>query len=371
MDVDNEEFEWSESGQANGLWAYDNLPFGSPPGICAAAGDTPMTHSERLSEYAGCPLYCKDETQNPTGTYKDRGSATSITYANEQNIDVVGTVSVGNMAMSTAATATSAGLQCIVLVPSTIPPERIELIKQYDPDLLEVNGDYGQLYYDALTLNDGGEVLFVNGDSPVRLEGYKTIAYEICDSFRPESPDAIVLPISSGGHVSGVWKGLQELRDAGAINEVPRLYCVQSTAVDPIARAYEANSSTVEPVEQGETIAYSISNGNPPSGNRALEAVRETGGAITSVSDERILEAKAMLAAKGGYCVEPASATTVAGIRKWTNSGEISPEETVVAVLTGTGFKEMGQSDFELERGLHRINRDELDKGVRSTIGSL
>ena len=371
MDTLTEAFDWNPNPTSTGMWSYtDVLPFDSPPGICASAGGTPLTFSAGLSDDVGCSLWLKDETQNPTGTYKDRGSAMSVTYATQHEIDAIGTVSVGNMAMSTAATAASAGLGCLVLVPSTIPPERVELIGQYEPTLLEVHGDYGRLYYDALALNETEDVLFVNGDSPLRLEGYKTLAYEVCEQFHPETPDALVLPASSGGHACGVWKGLRELHDAGAIESIPRLYLVQASAANPIATAYEADSDVVEPVEQGKTIAYSISNGDPPSGNRALAAVRRTGGSVTSVSDAEILDAKRALATRSGLCVEPASAVTVAGIRTWVQSGEIDSDETVVAVLTGTGFKEMGRPDAAGDVG-RRIDQRELRSGVRAAVESM
>jgi threonine synthase len=146
-----------------------------------------------------------------------------------------------------------------------------------------------------------------------------------------------------------VWKGLRELSAAGAIAEIPRLYLIQAAACDPIAEAYRTGADSVSPTEPGETIAFSIANGSPPSGNRALTAARETGGAVISVPDDEIREAKARLAAYSGICAEPSSATSLAGVRRLATEGTIGANELVVAVNTGTGFKELGDDGADVE----------------------
>jgi len=252
------------------------------------------------------------------------------------------------MAMSMAATAASVGMDCLVLVPDDIPPERLAHITQYGPTLLRVEGDYGRLYDTSLALPG---VRFVNSDAPLRVAGQKTTALEICEAFAesdttPNAPDAIVAPVSSGGHASAIWKAVRELRDASLLDSesIPRLYFVQAAACDPIAAAYRDGADDVSPVAGGETVAYSIANASPPSGNRVLAAVRDTGGAVLSVPDDAIVDAKRQFARRAGLCVEPASATTLAGIRLLSKAGEIDPEESVVAVATGTGFRERSSS---------------------------
>ncbi|GAA0232225.1 pyridoxal-phosphate dependent enzyme [Haladaptatus pallidirubidus] len=361
----------------SGLWRYaDLLPTEPLPGVGAAVGGTPLARTERLDEYAGCRLWVKDESANPTGTFKDRGSAVGVAHTLESSVGAdangswVGTVSHGNMAMSMAAMSASAGVSCLVLVPDDIPTERLGHIDQYDPELVQVEGAYGKLYYDSLELPG---VRFVNSDTPYRVAGQKTTAYEICEAFATahgdpagspfdgsgpgiqvsesgesadssDSPDAIVAPVSSGGHASAIWKALRELREANLLDSAPRLYFVQAAACDPIARAFRADADEVRSVEGGDTIAYSIANSDPPSGNRVLAAVREIGGAVLSVSDGAILDAKRQFARRAGLCVEPAAATTLAGIRHLSKSGEISQDERVVAVATGTGFREQSAS---------------------------
>ena len=344
LDTDATGFDWSSlRDDEGGVWRYaDLLPAEPSDDVGAGAGDTPLVRAARLDGYAGCRLHVKDEGRNPTGSFKDRGSAVGVAAADERGREYVGTVSHGNMAMSTAALAAGRGVDCVVLVPEHIPPGRLELIAQYDPTLLKVAGDYGKLYYETVALRTDPAIQFLNSDAPLRVEGQKTTVLELCEAFAPDVPDAVVLPVSSGGHASAAWKGLRELSAAGVVDEVPRLYLVQAAACDPIARAYRDGAETVTPVEAGETVAFSISNGSPPSGNRALAAVRDTGGAAVSVPEDAITEARSKLATEAGVCVEPASATTLAGVRKLTADGEIAADEDVAVVATGTGFKELG-----------------------------
>ncbi|WP_137286207.1 threonine synthase [Halorussus salinisoli] len=361
------EFAWPESG--TGVWRYaDLLPVGphaaerpdayGRAGVGAAAGATPLVRAPTLDADAGCRLWLKDESENPTGSFKDRGSAVGAAWAAEAGREWIGTVSYGNMAISVAANAAGIGgpgggdgPDALVLVPDDISGERLAAIAQYDPEVLRVAGDYGRLYYE--TLDADAPVEFVNSDTPLRVAGQKTTALEICEAFASASealdlagraPDAIVLPVSSGGHASATWKALRELRTAGLLadEDLPQLYFVQAAACDPIAEAYREGDDEVSSTEQtGSTVAYSIANSDPPSGTRALTAARQTGGAVLSVPDDEILEAKADLARNAGFCVEPASATTLAGVRRLSEAGELAESDEVVAVLTGTGFREL------------------------------
>lgn len=346
---DDTAFDWNGEPSSPGLWRYSEmLPVSRPEGIARTAGGTHLTRSPRLDDVAGCRVFVKDEGANPTGSYKDRGSAVAVPHALEQGNEVVGTVSYGNMAMSTAAHAASLGRECIVLVPTDIPPGRLELIAQYGPTILQVEGDYGGLYDEALRLNDELPVSFLLSDTPGRISGYRTAIYEIYESLRPDSPDALVLPTSSGGLASGFWRGILDLEEAGKIEEPPRLYLVHTAASDPITQAFEEGRTDVTGLAADEaegTIAHSIGNPDPPSGTRALTAVRETGGAALSVTDEEIRTAQEQLARRCGHCVEPAAATPLAGAKRLAEREELAEDERVVLFLTGTGFKEMGGGD--------------------------
>lgn len=337
-------FDWPPDRDEPGMWRYgDLLPVPRPSGVGSAAGGTPLIRTERLDDYAGCRVHVKEEGENPTGSFKDRGSAVGVAFAAERGRDWVGTVSHGNMAMSVAAHAAGHGLACVVLVPADISAERLRNIARYRPTTVRVDGDYGELYFDALRIGADLGIEFVNSDTPLRVAGQKTVALEIVEAFTPDVPDAIVLPVSSGGLASATWKALRELRAAGLLDDSPRIFAVQSAACDPIVRAFEAGAERVTPVEADETIAASIANANPPSGTRALAALRATGGGAVSVPDPEIREAKRRLARDAGLCVEASSAVALAGARRLAERGDIAADDELAVVATGSGFKEAGE----------------------------
>jgi len=340
VETDPGGFDWPGDGDRS-LWRYgDLLPGERPTGLAAGAGGTPLVRAPRLDGDVGARVHVKYEGGNPTGTFKDRGSAVGVSVAAAEGYGAVGTVSHGNMARSMAAHAASAGLDCVVLVPADIPPSRLGLIARHDPTILRVEGEYGRLYEEAIRIGRERAVAFVNSDTPLRVAGQKTTALEIAESFAPDAPDAIVMPVSSGGHAGGVWKAFRELSAAGLVETVPRLYFVQAAACAPIAEAWARGEETVTPVEGGETVAYSIANADPPSGTRVLAAARETGGGVLAVEDGAILDARRALAERAGLFVESACATSLAGARVLAERGDLGADEDVVLVATGTGFTE-------------------------------
>jgi threonine synthase len=367
IDTDPTTFDWPDSGDRS-LWRYgDLLPGERPAGLAAGAGGTPLVRAPRLDDDVGARVHVKYEGGNPTGTFKDRGSAVGVAVAAAAGYDAVGTVSHGNMARSMAAHAASAGLDCVVLVPADIPPSRLGLIARHDPTILRVEGEYGRLYEASIRLGTERDVAFVNSDTPLRVAGQKTTALEIAESFAPNAPDAVVMPVSSGGHASGVWKAFRELDSAGLLDSVPRLYFVQASACAPIAEAWDRGDETVTPVEGGETVAYSISNADPPSGNRVLAAARETGGGVLAVEDGAILDSRRALAERAGLFVESACATSLAGARVLTERGELSPDEDVVLVATGTGFTERDVDEVDVSAPTASLV--DLDAAVADLLG--
>ncbi|MFC5136190.1 MULTISPECIES: threonine synthase [Haloferacaceae] len=352
IDAEPTTFTWDDRRIPSGIWRYeDRLPIDRPEGVARAAGGTPLVRTPGLDDVAGGRVFVKDESENPTGSYKDRGSSVAIPHAVAAGDDVIGTVSYGNMAISTAAHAASLDRECIVFVPEGISPVRLELIAQYEPTIIRVRGEYGALYEDALELSERLPISVLVSDAPTRISGYKTALFEIYESFAPETPDVIALPASSGGFASGVWLGIRELERAGAIDEPPRLCLVQTAAADPITRAFEdgsADPTPMSPEETGETIAHSIGNPDPPSGARALAAVRDTDGVVVSVTDDEIRAARRRFAVDGGFCVEPASATTLAGVSRLADRGGVAAEDSIVLVPTGTGFKELGTGETDV-----------------------
>lgn len=361
FNTDSADVEWPDVEWSIGMWRYaDILPVSDPVGI--PPGTTPLVRADRLDEYVGCTLYVKNEAQNPTGSFKDRGTAVGVSYAVQTDRDWIGTVSHGNMALSTSAYAASAGLECAVFVPADTPPERLELIDRHDPHIFRVEGNYGRLYAETLALETG--VWFVNSDTPLRVAGQKTVAYEIFEQLHPAEPDALVLPVSSGGQASAVWKAVRELESVGVIDDVPQLYFVQAAACDPIATAYRNGESVVTPVVADETIAISIANSDPPSGTRALTAARDTGGAVISVSDDEIRDAMARVATSVGTDVEPSSAVSLAGVRRLLRSGDVGADDDVVAILTGSGYKERYDAGVDSRT----IDLDDLERNLASVV---
>jgi len=365
LDVDAEAYAGPDDDR-DGVWRFaDLLPVSRPAGVAGAAGSTPLVRTPTLDGYAGCSVLLKDEGENPTGSFKDRGSAVGVTDATERDCNWVGTVSHGNMARSVAAHAAATDLDCAVLVPADIPAERLAPIARYDPTILRVDGDYGRLYYDALALGDRLGVEFVNSDSPLRVAGQKTVALEVLADADPV-PDAIVLPVSSGGLASATWKAMRDLAAADRLDDPPRLYLVQTAACDPIAAAYRAGAERVEPLaDPGETVAYSIANADPPSGNRALAAARATDGAVLSVRDDAIRDAQRRLAVDAGFAVEPASAVPLAGLRELTARGEVGADERAVVVATGTGLAERPEIDADVTT----VEQDHLGDRLESLVG--
>lgn len=346
IDTDPSDFSGPVDQSGPGMWRYSyTLPVDTPVGIGVAAGGTPLIPVPNLDKYGGSTVFIKDESEQPSGSFKDRGSAVGISYAVEEDIKWVGALSSGNMAMSVAANAASADRKCVVILPDDTPDSRLRAIAQYEPTVVQVN-DFMALNQKLAEFESELDIEFINAQVPLRIEGQKTIAYEICEEF---VPDAIVLPVASGGHASAVWKGLQELQEAGRIGDVPRLYLVQTKAADPIAEAYRQGKDTVSPTSVGDSIAFSILNTDPLSGNRALTAARETGGGVLSVSESAMKEARSRIASSAGLCVEPSAAVPLAGLRSLADRGEVESIEDVVLITTGTGFKELGLLEVDIE----------------------
>lgn len=333
---------------------WDVLPLLGVPapepngGLPTAAGGTPLLRPESL-DTDGVAVHVKLEGLNPTGSFKDRGTAFGVAAALDRGEDRIGTVSHGNMAESVAAHAAAAGMDCTVLVPADIADERLAAIARYDPRLVRVDGDYGRLYHESLAVGREAGVRFLNSDVPWRVAGQATTTLEILAQFavrgsdlsgagRPSpAPDALILPVSSGGHASGAWQAVRTLTAAGLLDSAPKLCFVQAAACAPIAEAFARGDETVTAVDGGETIAYSIANADPPSGNRALAAARATDGAVVAVDDAAIERAGERFAG-AGLAVEPASATTLAAVERLRTEGVLGDGDVAALVATGRGF---------------------------------
>ncbi|WP_432409087.1 threonine synthase [Wukongibacter sp. M2B1] len=307
--------------------------------VSLGEGFTPLVESKRLADKLGVKkLYFKNETQNPTWSFKDRGTLTGVLHAMKLGYKKIGTVSTGNMAVSVAAYGSKANLETFIFVNRTMASEKLNPIAIYGPHLIKVEGDYGNLYFESLRIGKENDIYFINSDVPFRVEGYKTLAYEICEQLNFEIPDYVVVPTSAGGNIRGIEKGFEEFKNSGYINKAPKMICAQASGCSPIDRAYHNNEENISRFENPKTIAHAIENPFPPSGNQVLRKLREKGGVFVSVSDAEIVTAQAMLAREGIFA-QPASAVPLAAIKKLREENKLSGDEKIACVVTGSGLK--------------------------------
>ena len=301
-------------------------------------GDTPLVKS-RLGDESGIKLYLKNETVNPTWSFKDRGTFLAMSYALKAGYKTVGTVSTGNMAASVSAYATRFGLKAKILVSESASDDKLKAVSVYGGEVIRVHGDYGRLYFESLKLGERLGVYFMNSDNPFRIEGYKGIAFEIAEEL---TPDYVLIPTSSGGLFRGVAKGFIELYKSGLIEGLPKLIAVQAEGCSPICRAFREGREKVERFKNPRTIAKAIANPYPPSGNAVLKLLREFGWGCVSVSDDEIRKAQKRLAREGLF-VQPASATGIAAIEKL----NLPEGVKVVSILTGSGLRTLKDAPTE------------------------
>lgn len=302
-------------------------------------GFTPLIESAGLAKDLGVgSLYFKNETSNPTWSFKDRGTAVGVQHAKKLGYKRIGTVSTGNMATSVAAYGSRAKLETFIFVSKTIAPEKLKPIAIYGPNLIKVEGDYGNLYFESLKIGQENDIYFINSDVPFRVEGSKTIAFEICEQLNFEVPDYIIVPTSAGGNIRGIEKGFREFKNCGLIKRVPRIICAQASGCSPIYNAYRASADTISRVPNPETIAHAIENPFPPSGNQVLRMVKGNGGTFAAVTDAEMLKAQALLAREGIFG-QPESAVPLAVVQKLKAEGYFKGGESIVCVVTGGGLK--------------------------------
>jgi threonine synthase len=311
------------------------------PALSLGEGSTPFLKLDRAGRSLGLKgLYAKNEAQNPTGSFKDRGTAVAVQKAAALGMRRIGTVSTGNMAASTAAYGARAGLETFVLLKEGTSAASLQTAGIFGPHLVAVEGDYGAVFDASLRIGRELGVLFMNSIDPYRLEGYKLTAFEIFLGLGRRAPGTVLVPLSSGGHLLGLMRGFADLEREGLIAVYPRIVGVQAEECAPLARAFDKGLTKCERPVEGRTIAHAIANPTPPAGNTVLRLVRERGGLILAVSDKEMLEARNELAISEGLFCQPESATTLAALKKLRAPGRAgSGEEPVVCVLTGSGLK--------------------------------
>ncbi|CEG22187.1 Threonine synthase [Planococcus massiliensis] len=332
------------------------------PALTLQEGNTPLVHLEKLSEEWGINLYVKLEGANPTGSFKDRGMVMAVAKAKEEGKTVLVCASTGNTSASAAAYGARAGMRTIVVIPEgRIALGKLAQAKMYGAEILEIKGNFDEALKMVREVGQEAGIALVNSVNPYRLEGQKTIAFEVIDQLG-QVPDIFALPVGNAGNISAAWKGFSEYSEKKGAKR-PVLLGVQAAGAAPIVNNHV--------VENPETVATAIRIGNPASWQLALNALDESNGTILAATDEEILEAYQLLASTEGVFAEPASCASIAGIKKQVESGMIEKGSTVAAVLTGNGLKDPETAISVNEHKAQLVPEDmerfweDLKKGVK------
>ena len=318
------------------MWRYEDLlPVQDPNPIDLGAGYTPLVRAERLGALLGIKeLWIKDDTANPTGSFKDRVVSVALTKARQLGFTVAACASTGNLANSVAAHAARAGMASVVLIPSNLEAAKIRMTAVYGGELIAVDGTYDDVNRLCAELtSERPNWAFVNVNvRSYYAEGSKTLGWQ--------APDHMVVPIASGSQLTKIDKGFRELGKVGLLDEIPevRISGAQAQGCSPVATAF-ANEDTIILPQRPDTIAKSLAIGNPADGYYALDVIRSTGGSCGSVSDAEIIDAIKLLARTEGIFAETAGGVTIATLIKLANEGKIKPDERTVAIVSGHGLK--------------------------------
>lgn len=332
------------------IWRYADLLPASPEGaVDLGAGFTPLVRADRLAAELGLgELWIKNDTVNPTGSFKDRVVSVALTKARELGFKVASCASTGNLANSVAAHAARAGMKSVVFIPSNLEPAKVVNTAVFGGYVVAVDGNYDDVNRLCAELaSEHVDWAFVNVNiRTYYAEGSKTLAFEVAEQLGWRVPDHVVVPVGSGSQLCKIVKGFEELEKVGLVAPGGgpagagrvRVSGAQAEGCSPIATAFAEGVDFVRPVKPA-TIAKSIAIGNPADGIYALDAVRASGGALASVNDEEIVAAIGLLARTEGIFAETAGGVTIAVLAKLAASGVVRPDEQVVAYVTGNGLK--------------------------------
>ncbi|WP_440772064.1 threonine synthase [Natronorubrum sp. DTA28] len=345
LEVRYDELPTFDDFEGHGVWRYaDALPFEA--GVSIQEGATPLYEVPRLEDDIGVEaLRIKHEGMNPTGSFKDRGMTVGVRVAEELGVGRLACASTGNTSAALAAYGSRGGMETLVLLPAgKVAAGKIAQASLHGARILEVDGNFDACLDIVQELAGQGEAYLLNSLNPFRLEGQKTIGLEILEGFLADYdavPDRIVLPVGNAGNTSALYKAFRELVQAGELEkeDVPKLTGVQAEGAAPMVEAIENGADEVTRWEEVETRATAIRIGNPVNAPKALPGIRETGGTAVAVSDEEITEAQRDVAGEG-IGVEPASAASIAGLRKLRRKGIVDDDERVACLTTGHLLKD-------------------------------
>lgn len=334
------------SRQDKTYWRYfELLPIADKGNIVNLnAGFTPLQHANRLGKELGGlkNLYIKNDSVNPTFSFKDRPAGVAVSRAKEIKLKAVGCASTGNLASATAAHAAKAELPCYIFAPSDIEHVKILQALSYGAEFVTVDGTYDDANRVASVIGDSKGIGIVNINMrPYYVEGSKTLAFEVAEQMNWQVPDNLIIPVGSGAMLNAICKGFEELERLGFIDNVANLKitAAQPHGCAPVVSAFKRKSNDVIPVERPETIAKSLAIGDPGDGLYVLKRLRQYNGIAEEATDEEIIDGILRLAKTEGIFTEPAGGVSVAVLRKLIEDGEIDNDETVVCYITGNGLK--------------------------------
>lgn len=329
----------------SGVWRFrELLPFVSDQSrvVTLSEGNTPIYRAPRSAAYAGLDeLRFKHQGMNPTGSFKDNGMTTGVTRALALGASAVACASTGNTSASMAAYAARAAMRAFVFIPADqIAHGKLSQSLEYGAKVVEIEGNFDDAMRLVRQLADETDLYLLNSINPFRLEGQKTIIIEMIEQCSWQPPDWIVLPGGNLGNTSAFGKALFEMKELGFIDRLPRLAVIQAEGAAPFYELFASNKkSPLRPIEHPATLATAIRIGNPVSWKKALRTLEGANGTVERVTEEEIADAKAVIGADGIGC-EPASAATLAGIKRLVESGVIEGSADVIAVLTGNLLKD-------------------------------
>lgn len=331
-------------GQTSGVWRYRELlpAIAEEHIVSRREGNTPLYWHNSLADYAGLrhgAMGVKHEGHNPTGSFKDRGMTVAVSHAKSVGARVIACASTGNTSASLASYGATAGIPALVLIPDgKISMGKLSQTLAFGATVVQVQGDFDAALKLLREVTAEFDVYLANSVNPFRPEGQKTIVLEILDELGWQAPDVIALPGGNLGNTAAFGKAIHEAHAVGLIDRVPKIVTVQAEGASPFYKYFASGFDHYETMVPN-TIATAINIGAPASVDRARRAIQNTGGIVTSVTDEELMDAKAVIDAAGIGC-EPASATSLAGIRKLVAAGEIPADAKVVGVLTGNILKD-------------------------------
>jgi threonine synthase len=334
------------SRQTKNYWRYfELLPIANRNNIVSLdTGFTPLQHANRIGKTLGGlrNLFIKNDSVNPTFSFKDRPAGIAVSRAKEIKLKAVGCASTGNLASATAAHAAKAGLPCYIFAPSDIEKVKISQALSYGAEFVAVDGTYDDANRVASVVGDAKGIGIVNINMrPFYVEGSKTLAYEVAEQLNWEVPDNLIIPVGSGAMLNAICKGFEELCEIGLLDDISRLKitAAQPHGCSPIVDAFKRRSDEVIPIEKPETIAKSLAIGDPGDGRYVLKRLQQYRGSAEEATDEEIIDGIMMLAKTEGIFTEPAGGVSIAVLRKMVEEGKIDKDENVVCYITGNGLK--------------------------------